>query len=310
MSSVNSGGVMGKILVVGSLAYDSIQTPAGKAIRTLGGSANYFSLGASLFSQVNVVGVVGDDYSENDMALLKERRVNVDGIQRVHGKTFHWEGAYGADMNEALTIATHLNVFEHFRPRIPESYKNCDYVFLANIDPVLQTEVLSQLKSPRVVASDTMNFWITSKLPELRKIISKVDLLLVNEGEAKLLTGTSNAIAAAHRIVEMGPQATVIKRGEYGFVLYAEKKFFILPAFPIANVVDPTGAGDTFASGVMSYLAKHKLTVTHDALKKACVYGGLLASFTVQDFGVGRLKSLTLDEVESRHKDFEQVITL
>lgn len=301
---------MSEILVVGSLAYDTISTPAGKAERTLGGSANYFSLAASLYSKVRVVGVVGEDYEPADLELLHKRGVDTKGLQKQTGKTFHWTGQYKGDMNEAITLATDLNVFEHFNPEIPAEYKNSSYVFLANIDPVLQLRVLEQIERPRMVASDTMNFWISSKMPELKKVLSKVDVLLVNEGEADSITGKSNAIASAQEILKLGPKAVVVKRGEYGFVLHTREGYFILPAFPIADVIDPTGAGDTFAGAFFGFLAKKNVGFDIGSLKQACVEGVLLASFTVQAFGVERLKSLTWADVEARHAQYLKVTTL
>ncbi|MCX7978935.1 MAG: PfkB family carbohydrate kinase, partial [Bdellovibrionaceae bacterium] len=225
---------MSAILVVGSLAYDTIRTPYGKVERALGGSANYFSLAASLLSPVRVVGVVGEDYSADDFSLLKSRNVDLSGLEKVPGKTFHWEGYYEGDMNEAKTLRTELNVFEHFNPRLPESFRNSDVVFLANIAPELQLQVLEQVNKPQFVGMDTMNFWINSKMEQLKKILARVDVLLINEGESEMLTGEPNAIAAAPRIIEMGPKTVVIKRGEYGFAMYSKDEgFFILPAMPI-----------------------------------------------------------------------------
>lgn len=295
------------VLVVGSLAYDTITTPHGKAERTLGGSANYFSLAASLFANVNVVGVVGDDYAADDLALLTKRGVDTVGLQKQPGKTFHWTGQYKGDMNEAITLATDLNVFEHFNPVLPENYRKSEYVFLANIDPVLQLRVLDQVTKPKLVGSDTMNFWIQSKLPDLKKVLSRVDVLLINEGEADAISGKTNAIAAAQEILKMGPKAVVVKRGEYGFVLLTNEGFFILPAFPIAEVCDPTGAGDTFAGAFFGYLAKRDKGLDLEVLKQACVQGCLLASFTVEAFGVERLKNLTWPEVERRQAQYHQV---
>jgi len=301
---------MSEILVVGSLAYDTISTPVGKAERTLGGSANYFSLAASLYSKVRVVGVVGEDYADSDYALLTKRGVDTRGLQKQAGKTFHWTGQYKDDMNEAITLATDLNVFADFNPQIPAEYKNSKYVFLANIDPVLQLRVLEQIENPRLVASDTMNFWISSKMPELKKVLAKVDVLLINEGEADAITKKSNAIASAQEILKLGPKAVVIKRGEYGFVLFTKEGYFILPAFPIAEVIDPTGAGDTFAGAFFGYLAKKDNGFDLAAIKQACVQGVLLSSFTVQAFGVERLKNLTWAEVEARHAEYLKLTNL
>lgn len=301
---------MSDILVVGSLAYDSISTPAGKTDRTLGGSANYFSLAASLFAKVKVVGVVGDDYAATDLALLTSRGVDVTGLQKKAGKTFHWAGSYDGNMNEAQTLATDLNVFGDFNPELPEAYKDSQYVFLANIDPVLQLRVLEQVKKPKFVGADTMNFWISSKKDTLLQVLKKIDCLLINEGEAEMLTGKTNAIAASDMLIEMGPKAVVVKRGEYGFVLRTKEGHFILPAYPIAAVVDPTGAGDTFAGAFFGTLAKSNKGLDLASLKEACVNGCLLASFTVEAFGVGRLKELTFEKLSARGESFNVITRL
>jgi sugar/nucleoside kinase (ribokinase family) len=255
--------------------------------------------------------VVGEDYEQKNIDLLSERGVDVSGMERSAGKTFHWEGEYGRnnDMNEAVTLATHLNVLADFDPKIPANYANSNYVFLANIDPDLQMKVLDQVKHPRFVAMDTMNYWISSKLSSVKKILERVDALLINEGEAEMLTNTSNAVAAAAEIAKMGPKAVVIKRGEYGFLLYSENQYFTLPAFPIARVVDPTGAGDTFAGGFFGYLAKNELGHSLDDLKRACVEGSLLASFTVQDFGTKAIQSVSLEKLGQRHLEYSRIIS-
>ncbi|WP_373998961.1 PfkB family carbohydrate kinase [Bdellovibrio bacteriovorus] len=302
---------MSEILVVGSLAYDSIQTPSGKVDRALGGSANYFSLAASLFSKVRVVGVVGEDYDQGDYELLNSRGVDLSGLSKVAGKTFHWAGSYEGDMNEAKTLQTDLNVFEHFNPQLPEHFKDSSFVFLANIAPELQLQVLEQVKSPKFVGMDTMNFWISIKKEKLIEVLKKVDLVLINEGEAKMLTGAANAISAAPLITAMGPQAVVIKRGEYGFAMYTkEEGYFILPAMPIPTVVDPTGAGDTFAGGFFGYLAAQKDKPTLAHLKQACIMGSMMASHTIQDFSVRALSKVTSGDVERRLADYKKVITL
>lgn len=299
---------MSEILVVGSLSYDTISTPLNKVERTLGGSANYFSLAASMYSPVRVVGVVGDDYSETHLKMLHERKIDTLGLQKKSGKTFHWEGSYKDDMNEATTLATELNVFEHFNPELPQDYKKSSFVFLANIDPELQIQVLNQVERPKLVGSDTMNYWIHSKVDVLKKVLTRVDVLLINEGESKLLTKKNNAIAAAQEILKMGPKAVVIKRGEYGFVLYSNDGYHILPAYPIADVIDPTGAGDTFAGAFFGLLAKKNEPFSISNLKEACVHGCLMASFTVQSFGVDALVKLNWSEVERRHLDYQKVI--
>lgn len=300
---------MSQILVVGSLAYDSIKTPSGSAPRTLGGSANYFSLAASLFSQVRVVGVVGEDYSDADKQLLEKRGVDLAGLSKVAGKTFHWEGYYEGDLNEAKTLKTELNVFENFNPQLPASFKDSNFVFLANIAPELQLQVLEQVQSPQFVGMDTMNFWISSKKSELLKVLSKVDVLLINETESEMLTFAQNAIAAAPKLVEMGPRAVVIKRGEYGFAFYSKDEgFHILPAFPVENVTDPTGAGDTFAGGFFGHLSALNRKPSVQDMKEACVAGTILASFTIQDFGVKALAQVTRDQLLARKEKYLKVI--
>lgn len=300
---------MSSILVVGSVGYDTITTPKGKRENVLGGSANYFSFAASLFAPVRVVGVVGDDYQSEHRRWLEARQVDLRGLQQVQGQTFSWEGKYEGDMNEAITLATHLNVFENFNPVLPVEYQNSEVVFLANIDPVLQLRVLDQVKAPRLIAADTMNFWISSKKEDLLKVLKRIDVLLVNEGELRQLTGDWNTIRAVQEVANWGPKAVVIKRGEYGFVMYCEKKFFILPAYPVDEVVDPTGAGDTFAGGFLGHLAQLGRAWTREDLKQACMTGGLLGSFTVQDFGVDGIRRLTRAALEERFAIYKQVVT-
>ncbi len=302
---------MSDILVVGSLAYDSIETPSGRVDRALGGSANYFSLAASLFAKVRVVGVVGEDYEESDYKLLQSRGVDLEGLEKVSGKTFHWEGKYEGDMNEAKTLRTELNVFEHFNPKLPESYKNSSFVFLANIVPALQLEVLNQVKNPQFVGMDTMNLWIDIANSDLLKVLKKVDVVLINEIEAEMLTGAENAIAAAAKIIELGPKAVVIKRGEYGFIMYSQEGgYFVLPAFPIAKVTDPTGAGDTFAGGFFGYLASRPGKPTIKDMKQACIFGSILASHTIQDFSVKALAKTTLEDLKKRMVEYQKIITV
>ncbi len=301
---------MAEILVVGSLAYDSIKTPSGSVSRALGGSANYFSLAASLLAPVRVVGVVGEDYDEKDYNMLKERKVDLSGLEKVNGKTFHWEGFYEGDMNEAKTLKTELNVFEHFNPKLPAHFSDSKFVFLANISPDLQLKVLEQVKTPYFVGMDTMNFWISSKKDDLLKVLSKVDVVLINETEAEMLTGEKNAIAAAPKITQMGPQAVVIKRGEYGFAMYSsEQGYFMLPAMPTPIVIDPTGAGDTFAGGFFGHLASLKRNPTVADMKQACVVGTVLASFTIQDFSVKALSQVKIGQLEERMSQYRKVIS-
>ena len=302
---------MSEILVVGSLAYDSIKTPSGKADRTLGGSANYFSLASSLMAKVRVVGVVGDDYAKEDRQILEKRGVDLRGMKVQPGKTFFWEGSYSGDMNEAVTHKTELNVFQNFDPELPTEYQDSRFVFLANISPPLQGKVLDQCKNPTFVGMDTMNFWMSSQLPELKKVLKRVDAILLNEGESLILTGAQNGIEAARLVTEMGPQFVVVKRGEYGFVLYTRNEgYFILPAFPLEKVVDPTGAGDTFAGGFFGYLANLNRKPSSSDLKNACVWGTVLASFTIQDFGLKSLEKLDFETAKKRRNEYLKVIHL
>jgi sugar/nucleoside kinase (ribokinase family) len=308
--TTNKEKFVSEILVVGSLAYDSIKTPTGKVDRALGGSANYFSLASSLFAKVRVVGVVGEDYEQKHVEMLKNRGVDLSGMTVKSGKTFHWAGEYEGDMNEAITKATALNVFETFDPILPANYQDSKIVFLANISPDLQLKVLEQVKNPILTGMDTMNFWITSKLEDLKKVLSKVDVVLINETEAKMLTGAKNAIEAAPKVCAMGPKALVIKRGEYGFVMYTKDGgFFILPAFPTPTVVDPTGAGDTFAGGFFGYLASLGRAPTVRDYKMACLKGTILASFTIQDFSVNALAKTTLADLDQRLEKYMGVVT-
>lgn len=299
---------MSEILVVGSLAYDSLKSPEGEAPRCLGGSANYFSVAASHYAPVRVVGVVGEDYSDEDMNVLKSRKnVDVKGIQKVAGgKTFHWQGKYEGDLSEAITLNTELNVFEHFNPELPSEYTTSSHVFLANIDPSLQLKVLEQVKNPKLVAADSMNLWINIKKDVLMQLVSKVNMLFINEGEAKLLTGKSNAIAASEDILKMGPSVVMIKRGEYGVVVKSKDGTAILPAFPVARVFDPTGAGDSFAGAFYGFLCQQE---KHDfeTLKKACVHGTVMASFTVEKFGMARIKEVTPAELETRRQQLLKI---
>jgi sugar/nucleoside kinase (ribokinase family) len=277
--------------------------------RALGGSANYFSLAASLLAPVRVVGVVGEDYDDADYNLLKSRNVDLSGLEKVKGKTFHWEGFYEGDMNEAKTLKTELNVFEHFNPKLPSHFSDSGFVFLANISPDLQIEVLNQVKNPHFVGMDTMNFWISSKKQDLLNVLKKVDVVLINETESEMLTGAENAISAAPKICEMGPMAVVIKRGEYGFAMYSkEEGYHILPAMPIPKVVDPTGAGDTFAGGFFGYLASLKKKPTVADLKKACMTGTVMASFTIQDFSVKAISQVTMAKFEERLSQYKKVV--
>lgn len=298
---------MSEILVVGSLAYDSIKSPEGEVAKSLGGSSNFFSVAAKHYAPVRVVGVVGDDYSDSDLNVLKSRGIDVTGIQKVSGgKTFHWQGKYEGDLSEAVTLKTDLNVFETFNPELPAAYRTSSHVFLANIDPELQLKVLEQVEKPKLVAADTMNLWISIKRPVLDKLISKIDLLFINEGEAKMITNQKNAIAASEQLLKMGPKGVMIKRGEYGVLLRTSDGIAVLPAFPVPRVFDPTGAGDSFAGAFYGYLCQQGKS-DFNTLKTACVHGTTMASFTVEKFGMTRLLEVTPAELEARRKKLLEV---
>ncbi len=307
------------ILTVGSLAFDSIQTPAGKVDSVLGGSGNYFSIAASHYAPVEVVGVVGEDFPKDHLEWLSSRKIGVSGVKIAAGKTFHWVGSYDRNLNEAQTLSTSLNVFEHFDPHLSQRHREIPYVFLANIDPVLQQNVLDQIQTPRLVACDSMNFWITGKPTELRKTLARVDLLSINEGEAYLLSGHKNVMLAAMEIQKMGPSTVIIKRGEYGANLLTPSGFFIAPAYPTARVVDPTGAGDSFAGAVMGYLAEqgaHRDLAHSDPkqwerlLRRAVLAGSVMASFTVEDFSFRRLMNLKVSDLVERQAALMRMMSL
>ena len=294
------------ILVVGSVAFDSVETPFGKADNVLGGSATYFSTAASYFSEVKLVAVVGEDFPDEHIDFLKSKGVDVDGLQKMQGKTFRWEGRYDYDLNEAHTLATHLNVFEKFQPEVPEAYRKSSYVFLANIDPDIQWNVLEQVEKPKFVACDTMNFWIEGKPEALKRLLSKVDLFVLNEGEAREFAEEPNLIKASKKILSYGPKTVIIKRGEYGALMFNGGTIFSAPAYPLESIFDPTGAGDSFAGGLMGYLANTDDT-SESNIRQAIIFGSVMASFNVEDFSLNRLKTLTLKEIQERYRQFKQL---
>jgi sugar/nucleoside kinase (ribokinase family) len=304
------------LLVVGSVAFDTIQSSFGKAEKILGGSATYFSLAASYFTEVRIVAVVGDDFTRENEDVLRRRGVCLKGLQRAPGKTFHWGGEYGENVNEAKTHFTDLNVFEKFQPQIPAEYLDSEFLFLANIDPVLQAQVRRELKRVRLVGGDTMNFWIKGKRRELLDTLKLMDLLLINDTEAKMLATESNLLRAANKVMAMGPKALVIKHGEYGAtIFFGDRMFgvghhpFRAPALPLAEVRDPTGAGDSFAGGFMGYIASQG-ELNREVLKRAMFYGGVMGSFAVERFGPERLQNLTRDEIEARFEIFRELTRL
>ena len=294
------------ILVVGSVAYDTVETPFGRAEKVLGGSASFFSVAAAFFAPVSLVAVVGDDFGAAAMAAFEGRPIDLEGLERTAGKTFHWQGKYSYDLNSRETVCTDLNVFEFFKPRIPDRYRRSEYVFLGNIDPVLQRQVLDQVERPRLVACDTMNFWISGKPDELRKTLSAVDVLLVNDAEARQLSGEWNVVKAARAIRALGPRTLVIKKGEHGVLMFSEEGSFAAPAYPLEEVFDPTGAGDTFAGGFLGYLAGSP-KVDEAALRRAVVMGSTLASFCVEAFSLDRLLTLSRPEIDARYRLFKRL---
>jgi sugar/nucleoside kinase (ribokinase family) len=296
-----------ELLVVGSVALDSVTTPFGKASDALGGSATYFSYAASFFTSVRLVATVGEDFPREHLALLQDRGVDTSGLRVSPGRTFRWVGEYGYDLNEATTLDTQLNVFADFRPVLDGRLRGAPYVFLANIDPDLQRDVLRQTERPRLTALDTMNFWIDGKREALQRVLAEVDVLLVNDAEARQLAREPNLIRAARAILGMGPRTVVIKRGEYGALMVSDGRFFFVPAYPLESVFDPTGAGDTFAGGFMGYLARSE-NLDGTTIRRAIVYGSVMASFTVEDFSLNRLARLTAEEIRQRYEAFHELV--
>ena len=297
------------LLVVGSVAFDSVETATDKRVEVLGGAASFVSVAAGFLapSPVRLIGVVGDDFPAAHTAFLEQQRVDLAGLERVAGRTFRWSGVYSPDFATRTTLDTQLNVFQDFRPKLPTSWKSSDYVFLANIDPVLQLSVLEQAAQPKFVACDTMNFWISGKRPELVRLLERVDMLLLNDEEARQLSGQSNLPAAARAIRAMGPRAVVIKRGDAGALLFHEGGVFAAPAFPIENVVDPTGAGDSFAGGFMGWLAREGNT-SPQSIRTAMILGSVLASFSVEDFSLDRFRRLDLTQIRERFAAFVDLV--
>jgi sugar/nucleoside kinase (ribokinase family) len=294
------------ILVVGSVAFDTVETPFGRAEKVLGGSASFFSVAASFFAPVNLVGVVGKDFGEKELAAFRGRPVDLEGLERMDGDTFHWQGKYSYDLNSRDTVRTDLNVFEFFKPKIPAKYRASEFVFLGNIDPVLQRDVLAQVDRPKLVACDTMNFWISRKLEELKKTLAQVDVLLINDAEMRELSGEWNLVRAARAIQKMGPKTLVVKKGEHGVVMFSDGGFFAAPAYPLEEVFDPTGAGDTFAGGFVGYLASAPV-LDDESLRRAVIMGSTLASFCVEAFSLDRLVRLTRAEIDERFRLFKRL---
>jgi sugar/nucleoside kinase (ribokinase family) len=292
------------ILVVGSVAFDALKTPFGQVDRAIGGSATYFSVAASFFTPVDLVAVVGDDFSDRDMAVFEGRPINTEGLQKVSGaRTFFWSGEYGYDLNVAKTRDTQLNVFAQFKPQLTPKQRETDVLFLANIDPELQMDVLKQTRRPRIVALDTMNYWITAKRDALEGIFREVDLIVINEAEVRQFMNESNLVKAARAILALGAKTLVIKRGEYGVLMITADSAFAVPAYPLENVFDPTGAGDTFAGGFLGYLTSRR-EVTDRECRRAIIFGSVLASFTVEKFSLDRLREISIADIEQRYQAF------
>jgi sugar/nucleoside kinase (ribokinase family) len=293
------------LLVVGSVALDTIETVAEVRPRVLGGAGSFCGVAAGFLSApVRLVGVVGEDFPEEHMGFLRSRGVDTSGIERARGRTFFWHGRYSADLATRTSLETQLGVFEHFRPRLPEEWRDSEYVFLANIHPTLQLEVLEQVRRPRLVAADTMNFWIERTPSELRRMLARVHLLVVNDEEARQLAGEHNLVRAAQAIRRMGPASVIVKRGDSGALLFHEQSVFAAPAFPLEDVVDPTGAGDSFAGGFMGYLAR-TASVGPEDVRRAMIYGSVLASFSVEDFSLDRFRRLDRPEIDGRFRAFK-----
>jgi sugar/nucleoside kinase (ribokinase family) len=292
--------------VVGTVAFDSIETPFGSAERILGGSAAYFALAASLFTPVRLVGVIGRDFPQEYIDLFTRRNIDITGLQKDSGQTFHWRGRYHEDINVRDTLELHLNVLAGFVPHLPQSYRDAQYVFLGNIDPRMQEQVLDQIGAAKLVVLDTMDHWIRESPDDLRKVLQRIDILVINDSEARLLSGYNNIVQAARAILKMGPKIVLIKRGEYGVLQFSDGSIFATPAYPLEDVFDPTGAGDSFAGGFLGQLARSD-DLSDRGLRRAIVYGSVVASFTVEDFGVKRLTGVGLPEVEERFQSFARL---
>jgi sugar/nucleoside kinase (ribokinase family) len=299
------------VLVVGSVALDSVETPFGKAEDVLGGSGTFFSASASQFTPVQLVGVVGSDYPVEKLKPLAARGVDLAGVEQVEGESFRWRGRYRHDLNSAETLETRLGVFSHFRPRVPEAFLNTPFVFLANIDPRLQLDVLKQVRArstPKLVACDTMNFWIESRRPDLIELLKHVDLLTLNDGEARQLTEQSNLVKAARWILDRGPRYVIIKKGEHGAFMFTTSSVFFAPAYPLEDVFDPTGAGDSFAGGFIGYLARAN-DLSEASMRQAVVYGSAMGSFAVEKFSIDRLMEVGSADIEARVHEFHRLVS-
>ena len=297
---------MQPVLVVGSVAFDSIETPFGVAGRVVGGAATYFAVAAAHFTDVRMVAVVGEDFTDEQMGIFRGRRIDLTGLQQVPGETFRWKGKYSEDLNDRESIYTFLNVFEEFQPNLPPVYRTSPFVFLGNIHPRLQLEVLDQVESPEFVVADTMNYWIEKTPEDLRQVLTRVDALVINDAEARQLSKESNLVKAVQKLQTMGPRLLIIKRGEHGVLMFGPDGFFAVPGLPLNTVRDPTGAGDTFGGGLLGYLAECSV-VNHDTLTRAVIAGSTMASFSVEAFGLERLLCVTSDEIQQRFLEFRRL---
>jgi sugar/nucleoside kinase (ribokinase family) len=294
------------VLVVGSIALDTVETPFGTARDVLGGAASYATVAASFFTEARLVGVVGSDFPAAHRRIFTEREIDTAGLQQVPGQTFRWSGYYEYDMNQAHTRETHLNVFEHFSPTVPETYRSSPYVFLANIDPDLQLAVLDQITAPRFVVADTMNFWIEAKRDRVLDVFRRVDAITINDAEARQLCGTASLVTAGRKLLAMGPGVVVIKKGEHGALMFTQNDYFVAPSFPLEEVCDPTGAGDAFAGGLLGYLAYHD-EIDEEYMRRAVVYGAVMASYTVEEFSLDRLATLEQGEILVRFAEMRRM---
>jgi len=293
------------------VAYDSVETPFGKVQEALGGSATFFSVAASFFTDVRLVGCIGRDFREEDVQFLETRNIDLQGLERMDGETFRWAGKYGYDLNDAQTLATQLNVLASFEPKLPPSYRSVEYVFLGNLDPGIQRQVVAQVKAPKLIACDTMNYWIKGHFASLLETLKLVNILVINDAEVRQLTRESNLLRAARKILSWGPHTVVVKRGEYGALMFnraggQKLGVFGTPAYPMEDVFDPTGAGDSFAGGFMGYLAGVD-RVDEKTLRQAVIFGSVIASFNVEKFSLDRLKELTFTEIELRYREFREM---
>ena len=296
-----------RILIIGSVAIDSIETPFGKRDAILGGSATYSSISSSFFTrQTGIVAVIGEDFPKKYCSILEAMDINLEGLKTMHGKTFRWKGNYSYDLHSPVTVFTHLNVFKDFKPVIPESQRTSPFLFLANIDPELQETVLSQAKGAKLIVCDTMNFWIENKPKALKRLLKKVDMFLLNEGEARQMSGEKNLMKAAKSIMSQGAKSVIIKKGEHGVLFFSKRFHFSSPAYLLETICDPTGAGDTFAGGMLGYLS-HKRKINERNIRKSLIYGNIMASFVVEDFSVDRMVRLNRRQIENRYKEFERI---